>query len=1076
MKGPNCLNSLVEVLLRFRSYETVLLFDLSKAYNSLLTGPVEKFTRLIVWRDCDRTTEWRTYGYDSVAFGDHPASCQLECGKGKCADAGVHIDAEAAMRIKKDTYVDDCPTGGSKDQVARFRGEKREDGTYDGTFSQILGLGGLKIKAIIVSGEEDREAMEMLGDQVLGIKYAPGEDKLYFLLEMHVSPKKRGIRTEEPVTLSNLSIPASINLTPRTQVGLVNSFYDPLGLMCPWLIKFKLLLKKNHESEHRHLSWDDQIPEELTSLWRELMRETLELGAVYFKRAFRPEGVVISIIFVGFWDGSLMAWACVVYARYTMETGEVIVRLIAAKARVSPSSGTSVPKVEVSGLLDLSRLMCVVVRSCSELPEAIIMLGDSECSISMVEKSGSALAPFFCNRIGEIKSNLALLGEQCHVEPLLHVAGDLNPADLPTRGQALPEQLGEESIWQCGPDFLYTPRKEWPVSRDFIREVPEEANRVKVAQFSVLIMQNGPLTGKRILLIILSMSYLDRLNIVTAIIARLIIGWSDSQDSSKRDLQVEDLKKSKQIMLLLSQNKVRELLQDGKLDSLNPMHIDQGIIVTKGRLGEGMKAVLGQSSLAILSSDTRLAKLIMWASHREMHRATPAETAARSRKYAWIIKAKQLAVSVCKRCMLCRQIHIQLGKQIMGDRKPEHLVQAPPFTFTACDLLGPFKCKGMVNARSMMKVWGVIYICQGTGAVRSYLCPGYDTKAFITAHDKFLAHCGNPKTITSDRGTQIRKAAKVLEFNDAEDPAKWNWDLVKTAGAKLGTDWVFIPSGTQWRNRAEAAVKVMKKTLDSTINSQEKLNFAELETLLMSAANVMNDRPLTVRVYDDHTFHPITVNQLLLGRTTTNIASIDYSPAGRALERLEYREEVETAWWSQFSAQVLPTLVPFTRWKDEYPNREVGDIVFVHYPGLKKAEYRMGKVSKVLPDKQGKVRTLEVMMRPKDKRTDGSVRYIPKDLETMTVPVQRTALLMPRSEVIANAPSHPIMSTITSPLKSPPVPDATLTSGYVIPAGVIAYIPAMQLKQYKQYDMNRQEAGDMKLEVGLKEVDVWKNY
>jgi hypothetical protein len=26
----------------------------------------------------------------------------------------------------------------------------------------------------------------------------------------------------------------------------------------------------------------------------------------------------------------------------------------------------------------------------------------------------------------------------------------------------------------------------------------------------------------------------------------------------------------------------------------------------------------------------------------------------------------------------------------------------------------------------------------------------------------------------------------------AEDPSKWNWDMVKTAGAKLGTDWVFI--------------------------------------------------------------------------------------------------------------------------------------------------------------------------------------------------------------------------------------------------------------------------------------------
>ena len=1079
MKGPNCLNSLVEVLIRFRSYEIALIFDLSKAYNSLLTGPVEKFTRLIVWRDCDRTADWKTYGYECVAFGDLSASCQLECGKGYCADAGADIDPEASVKIKKDLYVDDAATGGTKEQVARFRGKRREDGSYDGTFSQILGLGNLDIKAMLVSGEYDREALEKLGDQVLGIKYEVVEDKFFFLLEMHISPKKRGVRTEEPVTLDSLSDLSAINLTPRIQVGLVNSFYDPLGLMCPWLIKFKLLLKKTTEPEYKHLTWDDKIPDQLAALWKSLISETLQLGTIHFPRSFRPEGAVGPPSLAGFWDGSLLAWACAVYCRYTLSTGEVVVRLVAAKARVSPSKGTSVPKVEVSGLLDLSRLLNVVVKGCSEPPESITLMGDSECSISMYEKSGSSLAPFFCNRIGEIRSNLELLSEHCRVEPLQHISGDLNPADLPTRGHALPEDLAEDSVWQRGPNFLYSLRGEWPVSRDFIRKVPEEANRMKVAQFSTTVLQNGPLTGKRIILIILSLSYSDCLTAVTAIIARLIIGWSEGISKSKRDVGVEDLKKAKNIMMFLSQKQVRSKLQDKKLDSLNPIETNQGIIVTKGRLGEGMKAVLGQSSLAILTPTTRLAKLIMWSAHREMHRATPAETAARSRKYAWILQAKQLAISVCKKCMLCRQIHLHLGKQIMGDRKAEHLLQAPPFTFTACDLLGPFKCKGMVNARSAMKVWGVIYICQGTGAVRSYLCPGYDTKAFITAHDKFLAHCGNPQTITSDRGSQIKKAAKVLEYTEAQDPSKWNWDLVKNAGAKLGTDWIFIPPGTQWRNRAEAAVKVMKKTLDSTINSQEKLNFSELETVLISAANVMNDRPLTVRVYDEHTYHPITVNQLLLGRTTTNIASIDYQSAGSALERLEYREEVETAWWSQFSAQVLPTLVPFTRWKEEYPNREVGDIVFVHYPGLKKAEYRMGKVSQVMPDKNGRVRTVEVLMRPKDKRTDGSVRYTHKDLEPMTVPVQRTALLMPSTEVTANTFVHtPNFTSLSATMVTLDTTDhgapITLYSGCVIPASVMAYTPAMQLKEYREYENYRKTDGDMKCESSIRQVNVWK--
>ena len=100
---------------------------------------------------------------------------------------------------------------------------------------------------------------------------------------------------------------------------------------------------------------------------------------------------------------------------------------------------------------------------------------------------------------------------------------------------------------------------------------------------------------------------------------------------------------------------------------------------------------------------------------------------------------------------------------------------------------------------------------------------------------------------------------------------------------------------------------------------------------------------------------------------------------------LQFKEEVEQTWWSQFIVQVLPHLVPITKWNDTYPNREVGDIVLVVYPGMKKAEYRLGKVVKVLPDRNGNVRTLEVALHPKDKRTDGKIRYIPKNLEKMVL-------------------------------------------------------------------------------------------
>ena len=40
-KGPNSLNDMLEVTVRFRAYEKVFAFDLAKAYNTMRTGIVE---------------------------------------------------------------------------------------------------------------------------------------------------------------------------------------------------------------------------------------------------------------------------------------------------------------------------------------------------------------------------------------------------------------------------------------------------------------------------------------------------------------------------------------------------------------------------------------------------------------------------------------------------------------------------------------------------------------------------------------------------------------------------------------------------------------------------------------------------------------------------------------------------------------------------------------------------------------------------------------------------------------------------------------------------------------------------
>ena len=71
-KGPNSLNSMFDIMVRFRCYECGLVFDLTKAYNSLLTGIVEKHLRRLIWR-FSSDQDWQDFGFVVVAFGDKPA-------------------------------------------------------------------------------------------------------------------------------------------------------------------------------------------------------------------------------------------------------------------------------------------------------------------------------------------------------------------------------------------------------------------------------------------------------------------------------------------------------------------------------------------------------------------------------------------------------------------------------------------------------------------------------------------------------------------------------------------------------------------------------------------------------------------------------------------------------------------------------------------------------------------------------------------------------------------------------------------------------------------------------------------
>ena len=1021
--GPKSLNSMFDIMLRFRCHECGLVFDLTKAYNCLKTGPVERHLRRFIWR-FSQDEPWMDFAFDCVAFGDCPAANCLEIGRDMTAEAGRGIDPIAADKIINDSYVDDGVTGGTRAEVERMKGERLGAGCYSGTLGQILDKGKLKMKVVVTTGEHDKELTRLIGDKVLGYNWDTVSDGMSVSLPVNITKKKtKKLRSGPDLTVESLDLLRGIKLSRRLCLGIASGFLDFLGIACPFTLRFKLLMKQIYEDKDLQLSWDDELPGQFLAPWIDLITETVMSDSICFPRTTKPSSAQGNPWLVTFGDGAFPAFSAAVYVRWQVSCshedssacdGDFISNLLCAKAKVTPSTGFTIPRSELSSCVLQSRLALTSVKALQTdaklKPVGVTMLSDSRCSISAVEKSTSALKPFFHNRVGEILDNIAAMRKYCLVEDIHHVSGDLNPADLATRGLARAAELGPGSFWQLGPSFLSLRRELWPVSREFVLEqLPPEEVRTKKAVICALLrasVQKNPLSEfpdlwravDRVL------HYSNNIVKVKRILARVVRVWKCSNDVKAvfADPQADELAEAERLLLVSAMVDTAAAFYDQKLESLMPER-DGMVIVTRGRLGEDcLSAHLGVSALPVLMSQSRAAYLYMERAHcgefGTEHKSVT-ETLARSRTSVWIHRGRDLAKKICKNCPLCMKNKKKLCGQQMAKIRPEGLVVCRPWTFVSLDFAGPYKVRGVVNSRARMKCWVLVYVCRSTKAVCLLATCGYSTQSFLLRHAEFVARMGAPSKIVSDRGVQLVSAGIVLAGK--ESPGKWDWKRVTRDNST--SSWEFVPIGSQHRNGLpEATVKVLKKSLAHALHPGVVLAYDELVTLLSRISYSINQRPLGLAntsqsSQQEDNMVPLTPNMMLLGRSSNESPPLDYSEDDRFCSRLSYVSTVETTWWKKWVKEVLPTLLPYTRWRKQQKNLSVGDVVMMWYTGNMKDHYRLARIVEVFPDQKGLVRTVRVKYRKKNMKEPKTV-CSSKNLVEEKVSVQRLQLLESTSE------------------------------------------------------------------------------
>ena len=71
-------------------------------------------------------------------------------------------------------------------------------------------------------------------------------------------------------------------------------------------------------------------------------------------------------------------------------------------------------------------------------------------------------------------------------------------------------------------------------------------------------------------------------------------------------------------------------------------------------------------------------------------------------------------------------------------------------------------------------------------------------------------------------------------------------------------------------------------------------------------------------------------------------------------------QALQSTFWSRWVKEYLPSLTKRPCWRDRKPNYAVGEMVLVQEEDSKRGKWPLGRITKVMPGKDGVVRTIEV--------------------------------------------------------------------------------------------------------------------
>ena len=364
--------TIIDILLRFRFHGVALVADIEKAFHMVRISEQDKDSLRFLWVNdpYSEDPELLVFRFLGVIFGLNCSPFLLG------ASLNHHIkkyeleDPTFVRALLESLYVDDMISGDNEVNSAFELYMKSKLCLADGGFNLRKWRSSSQKLIELIEGNEANETEHKRPELIEVQPFV--EDETSFTKTTlgdtnEIKPDHHKVlgltwnfvKDEFVLDFEKLiSVAKTLTFTKRNLLRLTAMFFDPIGFISPVIIEMKIILQ---EITVLKLGRDTPLPEHIIQQWKYWVNQLEATGTIRIPRCyFSDQANVISYDLQGFCDASTKAMCALIYLICTYDSGDCKSTLLTSKAKVAPLKKLSIPRLELTAAVILSRLIKTV--------------------------------------------------------------------------------------------------------------------------------------------------------------------------------------------------------------------------------------------------------------------------------------------------------------------------------------------------------------------------------------------------------------------------------------------------------------------------------------------------------------------------------------------------------------------------------------------------------------------------------------------------------------------------------------------------------------------------------------------